>query len=107
MIAYLIQNKLLKVMKDWDLESYKHRQLSDFLIVKFSSTFKRPINSDSFEGTLSINKESARKNLIMLKTFCSFSDSNGGWSEGDITIAVLNSKPEKNIANCRETSVLT
>lgn len=106
MIAYLIENKLLDVMNDWNLETYKRRQLSDFLIVKFSSTFKKPINSNNFQGTLSINKYSARGDLIMIKTSCAFYDRNGGWSEGDVTIAILNRKPEKTIDNCPET-VLT
>ncbi|MEO1375819.1 MAG: FcoT family thioesterase [Cyanobacteria bacterium J06635_10] len=79
-------------MKDWNLETYKCRQLSDFLIVKFSSTFKKPINSNNFQGVLSINKVSARGNLIMLKTSCAFYDDNDGWSEGDVTIAILNSE---------------
>lgn len=105
-IAYLVKTELLEVMKDWDLEIYKRRQLSDFLIVKFSSNFKKPINSRQFQGTLSINKYSARSNLIMLKTSCAFYDNNGGWSEGDVTIAILNSKPEKTIDGCPET-VLT
>lgn len=100
LIAYLVKNELLEVMKDWDLEIYKRRQLSDFLIVKFSSTFKKPINSRQFQGTLSINKYSARSNLIMLKTSCAFYEHNGGWSEGDVTIAILNSKPERPIDDC-------
>jgi hypothetical protein len=94
-IAHLISNKLLKVMQDWNLETYKRRQLSDFLIVKFSSTFRKQINSDRFEGSLSFNKQSVRGNLIMLKTTCSFCDHNDGLSEGEITIAILNSKAEK------------
>ncbi|BAY46055.1 hypothetical protein SAMD00079811_36620 [Scytonema sp. HK-05] len=106
MIAYLLENKLLDVMKDWDLETYKRRQLSDFLIVKFSSTFKKPINSSNFQGTLSINKYSGRGDLIMIKTSCAFYDRNGGWSEGDVTIAILNRKPENTIDSCPET-VLT
>lgn len=89
MIAYLVQNKLLKEMSDWDLDIYQRRQLSDFLIVKFSSTFKQPINSDAFKGTLSINKCSRRSNLILVKTSCAFYDPKG-WSEGDVTIAILN-----------------
>ncbi|MBO3457406.1 FcoT family thioesterase [Aetokthonos hydrillicola Thurmond2011] len=96
-IAYLLDNKLLDVMKDWDLETYKRRQLSDFLIVKFSSTFKKPIDSSSFQGSLVINKSTARNNLIILKTSCTFYDKNGGWSEGDVTIAILNSHPEETI----------
>jgi hypothetical protein len=99
MVACLLKHKLLEVMKDWDLETYKRRQLSDFLIVKFSSTFKKPINSNNFQGTLSINKYSARRNLIMLKTSCTFSDKNGGWSEGDVTIAILNNESEKTITH--------
>jgi len=92
MIAYLLENKLLEVMKHWSLGMYKRRQLSDFLIVKFSSTFKKAINSNNFQGTLSINKYSSRSNLIILKTSCAFYDDNGGWSEGDVTIAILDNK---------------
>jgi FcoT-like thioesterase domain len=106
MIAYLLEKKLLDVMKDWDLETYKRRQLSDFLIAKFSSTFKKPINSNDFQGILSIKKYSARSNLIMLKTSCTFCDRNDGWSEGDVTIAILNRNLEKTIDGCPET-VLT
>jgi hypothetical protein len=103
MIAYLLENKLLEVMKHWDLDIYKRRQLSDFLIVKFSSAFKKPINSNNFQGTLSINKYSSRRNLIILKTSCAFSDDNGGCSEGDITIAILDSKLEKHIDGFHKT----
>ncbi|NJL81345.1 MAG: hypothetical protein HC836_12955 [Richelia sp. RM2_1_2] len=98
-IAYLVKNQLLEVMKSWNLETYRYRQLRDFLIVKFSSTFKKPINSNHFKGALSINKVSTRGNLIMLKTSCAFYDDNGGWSEGDVTIAILNHKDELAIEN--------
>ena len=94
-IAHAIENQLLKVMNDWDLESYKYRQLSDFLIVKFSSAFKKPIDPRNFQGTLSINKCTARGNLIMMKTSCNFYDNNEGWAEGDITIAILNGESQK------------
>lgn len=93
LIAYLIENKLLEAMNNWSLEEYKQRQLSDFLIVKFSSSFKKPINSDNFQGTLLVNKISVRGDLIIFKTSCAYYDDNGGWSEGDITIAILN--PQK------------
>ncbi|GAB1537958.1 fatty acyl CoA thioesterase FcoT [Scytonema sp. NUACC21] len=106
MIAYLLEKKLLDVMKDWNLETYKRRQLSDFLIVKFSSIFKKPINSNNFQGILSINKYSARGDLIMLKTSCTFFDRNDGWSEGDVTIAILNRKQEKTIDGCPETVLI-
>ncbi len=94
LIGYLLKNQLWDVMKNWDWETYKRYQLSNFLIVKFSSTFKKPINSDNFQGILSINKYSARKNLVMTKSSCAFYDENGGWSEGDVTFAVLNSESQ-------------
>lgn len=97
MVAHLLQHKLFDVMKDWDLETFKCRQLSSCLIVKLSSTFKKQINSNNFQGSLSINKASVRGNLIMLKTSCAFYDDNGGWSEGDVTIAILNGNNEKEI----------
>jgi hypothetical protein len=101
-IAYVLNNKLLSVMADWDLEIYKRRQLSNFLIVKFSSTFRKQINSNHFQGTLSINKSSERGNLIILKTSCAFYDRNDGWAEGDVTIAILKSEPDKNLYDSRE-----
>ncbi len=101
MIAYAVEHKLLTVMKDWDLAIYKRRQLSNFLIVKFSSTFRKQINSHQFQGTLSINKSSERGNLIILKTSCAFYDSNDGWSEGDVTIAILKSEPDISLDDSR------
>jgi hypothetical protein len=98
MIAHSVKHKLLAAMNDWDLATFKRRQLSDFLIVRFSSTFKQPMNSDCFQGTLSINRCSVRSNLIMLKTSCAFSDRNGGsgsGSEGEVTIAVLNDQSSR------------
>ena len=97
-IAYLIQNNLAEAMEGWDLEKYKRRQLSDCLIVKYSSAFKKPIDAKNFQGTLSINKCSARGNLIMIKTSCAFYDRHDGWAQGDITIAILNGKPQKTIS---------
>ncbi|NEQ25823.1 MAG: hypothetical protein F6K28_43565, partial [Microcoleus sp. SIO2G3] len=96
MIAYLVENKLLRAMSDWDLEVFKRRQLSDFLITNFSSKFKQPINSDSFQGELSIDRCSARRDLILLKTSCAFFDQNGR-SEGEVTIAILNKQSSRSL----------
>ena len=89
LIAYLVQNRLLPEMDDWDLEIYQRRQLSDFLITRFSSTFRKPVNSNAFQGMLSINRCVARRGLINVKTSCAFYDEYG-WSEGDVTVCVVN-----------------
>ena len=109
MIAHLVQHKLLAAMNDWDLTTFKRRQLSDFLIVKFSSTFKQPMNSDCFQGTLSINRCSARSNLILLKTSCAFSDhqdGSGGESEGEVTIAILNGASSRALESIQSSTSL-
>ncbi|HEY9803485.1 MAG TPA: FcoT family thioesterase [Leptolyngbyaceae cyanobacterium] len=97
MIAHLIDKNLWEAMRDWDLPTYKQLQLSNFLIVKFSSIFRKPIDSQHFLGSLSINKCSVRGDLIIVKTSCAFYDQNDGWSEGDVTFAVLNGKPKKQL----------
>jgi len=105
-IAYLVKNKLFQAMADWDLETYQYYQLSNFLITRFSSAFRKPINSDNFQGTLVINKCSTRGHLIMLKTSCAFYDRSGGWSEGDINIAVLSKESQKSINETKEALVI-
>ncbi|MGD1897885.1 MAG: FcoT family thioesterase [Phormidesmis sp.] len=88
LIAYLLQNHLLLEMSDWDLELYKRRQLSDFLITRFSSTFRKPVDASAFQGMLSIDKCAARSGLVSVKTSCAFYDENG-WSEGQVTVCVV------------------
>jgi len=90
MTAYLIQHRLMEIMQDWDLETYKNRQLSDFLIARYSSTFKKQINAKDFKGTLAFNKYSSRRSLIILNTEIAFYDQQGGWAEGKVTICVPN-----------------
>ena len=52
LIANMLQNHLLMKMSDWDLEIYKRRQLSDFLITRFSSTFRKPVDARAFQVML-------------------------------------------------------
>ncbi|AFZ26073.1 Protein of unknown function (DUF2662) [Cylindrospermum stagnale PCC 7417] len=105
LMAYLVDNKLLDAMKHWDLKTYKERQLSNCLIAKFSSTFKKQINARQFQGLLAINKSSFRGNLIILKTSCVFYDEYEGWAEGDVTIAILNNELVEN-SGCVKKTVL-
>jgi hypothetical protein len=93
MVAHLVQHRMLEALQDWDLAMFKRRQLSDFLIVKFSSTFKQPINSRAFQGTLLIDRCSVRSNLTLLKTSCAFYGQTG-WSEGEVTIAVVDQQQD-------------
>jgi FcoT-like thioesterase domain len=88
MFAHLLQYKLLKEFSNWDLENFEHLQLSNFLIVKLASTFRKPMNSDRFKGELYFNKCSVRSNMTILKVFATFYDA-AGRSEGELTVAIL------------------
>jgi len=96
-IAHLIQNNIAEVLAGLDLKTFKYRQLSSFLIVKFSSAFKKTISANSFQGTLQINKCSIREDLIVMETSCAFTDDNKGLAKGEVTIAVLNGKMQETV----------
>ena len=89
-IAYLIKNRLIEIMQDWDLEIYQQRQLSDFLIARYSATFKKTINAKNFRGNLAFKKYSTRRGLIILNTEIAFHDQHGGTAQGKVTICVPN-----------------
>ena len=90
MIAHWLQRQLFETMNNWDLATFKEYQLSNFLIVRLNSNFKKPINAKKFQGTISLDKYSSRGNLILLKTSCTFTDDNDGWADGEVKIAILN-----------------
>ncbi len=90
LLGYCVDNALLEEFAEFDIESYFRRQLPDILIVNFSSSFKRPINGVQFSGGLAINRIAKRKGLIMVKTTCHFYDDNDGHSDGEITLAIVN-----------------
>jgi len=96
-IAHLLQNNISKTLAGLDLETYKHRQLSNFLIVKFSSSFKKTISASNFQGTLQINRCTISADLIIMDTTCAFTDNNKGKATGKVTIAVLKSKNKEKV----------
>jgi hypothetical protein len=89
LLAAAIQYKLLDVLDSWDLAEFSRRQLSDFLIVQFFSSFRSPLNARSFEGRVWIKKVMTRQTTIFMKTACTFDDGCGGKSGGEATIAIL------------------
>lgn len=91
LLAYCVEHRLLDAMKDMDLETYKRRQLPDILIAEFASSFKRPINSGYFYGKLTIRKMTVKRNIIFVRTECSFHDDNKGRSEGEVLLAIVDS----------------
>ena len=73
------------------LAEYRRRQLPDILIAKMSSAFRKPIASQSFRGLVTITSVAERRGMLLVKTDCRFSDDSGGRSEGEITLAIVDS----------------
>ncbi|SET88115.1 FcoT family thioesterase [Stigmatella erecta] len=81
-------SRQLEPLASWSIEEYRRRQLSDFLIVQFSSSFRRQMKSAHFTGRVEISKVMSRGKSMFLKTYCRFEDGHGGMSEGEPLIAI-------------------
>jgi hypothetical protein len=87
LLASCVQHRLEPLAR-WSLEEYRVRQLSDFLIVQFSSSFRRQMKADHFSGRVEIHKVRTRGKSLFMKTYCRFEDGKGGLAEGAPLIAV-------------------
>ncbi len=94
LLAQAIDYQLLDVVRMWSLSEFSRRQLSDFLIVNFNSTFRKPLNARQFEGWVAINKVTVRQRNIFMKTSCGFEDSSGASSHGGAVIVILSGQEE-------------
>jgi len=90
LLATCVEQKLMRELASWSLDEYRRRQLSDFLIVNFSSEFRTSMQSDRFEGLVSIDKSMTRRDTILIKTSSQFQDGRGGFSRGQAFIAIVN-----------------
>lgn len=89
LFAESIRRGWLEFLADWNLEVFSQLQLSNYLIVRFQSSFKRPMEALRFEGWVSIDRVSQRKDTFFVTTTCGFSDERGGLSEGGALLAIL------------------
>lgn len=69
--------------------SFERNQLSSMLIVNLASKFKKEIRGKQFYGELAIGKTRAKGNCIFSTNHITFFDDNGGFSEGDVTLAIV------------------
>lgn len=90
LLAECVQHQLLDKFKTWDIQTYIRRQLSDILIVRFSSTFQKPICSAAFNGYVEIIRAFTRKNAFFIQTTCGFNDNDGGSATGSVLFVILN-----------------
>jgi hypothetical protein len=87
--AYCIQEGILPELQSLDLATYKRLHLSGFLILEFFSSFRKPMHSRQFYGTLSLDQISEKKNLWLFDTSFKYYDDLQGRAEGRVLSALL------------------
>ncbi len=88
LLGQCITAQLFEPLNHWTAAQFSQYQLSNFLIARFSSAFRRPMGARQFYGRVAVVAASRRRNLVMLKTEAEFwTDS--GRSEGEVTLAIL------------------
>jgi len=93
LMGHCVANKLVAPLARLTLDEYARRQLPDVLIVRLESHFKKAMVSGRFRGRVWIRDASERGRLLMLRTGCEFEDGNGGFSEGEIVLAISHWPP--------------
>ena len=90
LLAKCIECELVDSLAGWDLAEFSRRQLPDFLITRFFSSFRKPLKADEFVGRVQLLKVSTRREAIFMKTTCQFDDRCGGRADGGATFAIVN-----------------
>jgi hypothetical protein len=92
LIAKCVADGLFPQFATWSMADFWERQLSNVLIYRFSSQFRRMINPRSFEGDVvfrepMISKRPGRPAVMYMDTTCAFRDGDGGSAEGEVRLA--------------------
>lgn len=94
-VAKLIKESRTAPFDGWTLDDFWRRQLSQFLIADFHSTFRRSIRGRQLSGEIALTKAVQRGNtgtwnsLLLLYSECSFWDDGGPASSGRVKVVVL------------------
>ena len=88
LVAHSVEHGLIPALNRWNFDEFTRRQLSDCLIVQFTSSFRRPMKAADFRGRIAIEKVAVRKDTIFLRTTCSFTDGEGQ-AEGGALLAIV------------------
>jgi hypothetical protein len=100
-VAKSVQEQLVRPFSNWTMDDYWARQLADFLITDFRSTFKRQMQGRRFRGEIEIASvqewegSDLRPAMVVLQTVCRYWDDHGGESRGEVRIAITNVPPRR------------
>lgn len=99
-VAKCVKEGLMPPFAHWTPDEFMARQLPNFLIVDFRSSFRRGIRSDHFYGEIAFTgvREFAGggswRPMIIVESTCRYWDDHGGRCSGAVRV-VVTSPPEK------------
>ncbi|OJJ19610.1 hypothetical protein BKI52_22655 [marine bacterium AO1-C] len=88
-LGHCIKNGLIPALSAYDEATFFEKQLSNILIVKIASSYKKPINPKQFYGTYGIKSTTVKSKCTFLETYCNFYDDGVGKSQGEVLLAIL------------------
>jgi hypothetical protein len=94
-VASLIEAGAGGPLRDWSMDDFWLRQLPQFLIADFHSTFRRAMRDHQFYGEIRLTRAVRRgpsavwPSLLVLYTECEFGDTNGPSSYGRVKVVLL------------------
>jgi hypothetical protein len=94
--AKIVAAGLVRALRGWTLNDYWQRQLPDFLIVDFHSSFQKSIDAHGFHGEIVVGRTrtvAAGRNwaaMLLAETTCRYWDDAGGRSTGTVRMALTN-----------------
>lgn len=95
-VAKSVKEGLMQPFGDWTPDEYRERQLADFLIVDFKSSFRQGVRSHHFYGEIvftALHTTTGGRNwrpMIIADTTCRYWDDFGGRCAGEVRLAVTN-----------------
>jgi hypothetical protein len=92
LIAKCVQERAVAEFDDWTMDDYWAKQLPDILIARFSSEFKRPIDSSAFTGEVSFAefRRTRRSRPVQVVDMpWRFWDDKDGFAQGEVRMALV------------------
>ncbi|MBW1597478.1 FcoT family thioesterase [Streptomyces sp. JJ38] len=94
-VAKSVKERLLPEFGDWTLEDYWRHQLPDILIVRFHSTFRRPVSPRDFTGSMEFTgfsrprRTADARPMVLADTAFRYADAAGGRCDGEVRLALV------------------
>jgi hypothetical protein len=88
-IATMVAERSEPAFATWTMAELWRRRLSDVLIARIASEFRRPIEPGSFHGELAVDRLITLHGCVSVDTTFRFWDQHGGAASGSARVAIV------------------